>query len=154
MTAEKETKNSTGSKGRTTASRRTTGAARRTAGARGEQAKSAADGAKSTAAKAKTAAADAKDSAAESASEAGGLTQRAGQAAVSGLQSGRQVVTANVARVGSAATTAWSVIKLRKAIAAGAAVSVVSIAGVAFATGRATARPRTGPLTRLANGRI
>ncbi|MEU2020753.1 hypothetical protein ABZ565_01030 [Streptomyces sp. NPDC016469] len=147
MTAEKETKNSTASKGRTTAARKTTGAARRTAGARGEQAKS-------TAAKTKTAAANAKDSAEESVSEAGGFTQRAGQAAVSGLQSGRQVVTANVARVGSAATSAWTVIKLRKAIAAGAAVSVVSIVGVAFATGRATAKPRTGPLTRLANGRI
>ncbi|NEC66397.1 hypothetical protein [Streptomyces sp. SID9727] len=157
----KETSNSSPSKGRTSTARKATGTSRRTAGSGGAQAKSTAakakataGGAKSTAAKAKTAAANAKDSAADSASEAGGITQRAGQAAVSGLQSGRQVVTANVARVGSAATTAWTVIKLRKAIATGAAVGVVGLAGVAFATGRATAKPRTGPLTRLANGRI
>ncbi|MGC4951470.1 hypothetical protein ACLQ2N_35555 [Streptomyces sp. DT224] len=163
MTAEnKETSNSSRSKERTTATaRKTTGTPRRTAGSGDAQSKSpaakakaTAGGAKSTAAKAKSAAANAKDSAADSAGEAGGITQRAGQAAVSGLRSGRQVVTANVARVGSAATTAWTVIKLRKAIATGAAVGVVSIAGVAFATGRATAKPRTGPLTRLAHGRI
>jgi len=150
----KDTKGSTRSKGRTTTARRTTAAARKTAGAGGQQAKSTAGRAKSASDKAKTAAADAKDSATDRVSEAGGFTQRAGQAAVSGLQSGRQVVTANVARVGSAATTAWTVIKLRKAIATGAAVGVASIAGAAFATGRATAKPRTGPITRLARGRI
>ncbi|MEU2247227.1 hypothetical protein [Streptomyces sp. NPDC019224] len=155
MTAEnKDTRNSARSKGRTATARRTTGAARRKAGAAGEQAGSAADKAKGAADGAKTAARNAKDSAAEGVGEAGGLTRRAGQAAVSGLRSGRQAVTAHAARVGSAATTAWTVIRLRKAIATGAAVGVVSIAGAAFATGRATAKPRTGPLTRLAHGRI
>ncbi|WP_018547284.1 hypothetical protein [Streptomyces sp. LaPpAH-108] len=48
---------------------------------------------------------------------------------------------ANAAKV---AGSAWTVVKHRKAI----------VAGAAFAIGRSTARPRTDPLTRLTGGRI
>ncbi|MGW1893772.1 hypothetical protein ACWCP6_26500 [Streptomyces sp. NPDC002004] len=97
---------------------------------------------------------DARKSAVSTARSAGETTKQGAHAALTGLQAGRRTVTAQAAKVTSVATTAWTVIRQRKAIAAGAAMGVAGLAGAAFAVGRSTAKPQTGPLTRLAHGRI
>ncbi|GAA2991697.1 hypothetical protein [Streptomyces fulvorobeus] len=94
------------------------------------------------------------ESASKSAGTIGGATSRVGRAAASGLQSGQHAVTANASKVAGAATTAWTVVKHRKAVVTGAAAGVAGVAGAAFALGRSTAKPQVGPLTRLARGRI
>ncbi|WP_185302395.1 hypothetical protein [Streptomyces finlayi] len=101
---------------------------------------------------------NAKKTTAKSASQgvrsAGDATKQVGRAAANGLQSGQQAVTANAAKAVSVATTAWTVVKHRKAVVTGAAAGVAGVAGAAFALGRSTAKPPVGPLTRLARGRI
>ncbi|MFI8966526.1 hypothetical protein ACIGO8_30945 [Streptomyces sp. NPDC053493] len=103
---------------------------------------------------AKAAAGTAKKSAASGAQAAGETGQRVTRKVSDGLQSGQQALTANAAKLASAAGTAWTVVKDRKMIAAGAAAGVVGVASAAFAVGRTTAKPAMGPLTRLARGRI
>ncbi|WP_353945499.1 hypothetical protein ABII15_30590 [Streptomyces sp. HUAS MG91] len=53
-----------------------------------------------------------------------------------------------------AATTAWSVIKHRKAIAASAGGGVLAGLAGAYALGRASARRGHGPITRWTGGRF
>ncbi|GGV27779.1 hypothetical protein GCM10010277_09550 [Streptomyces longisporoflavus] len=103
----------------------------------------------------------AKDSAAEAADAAGSgahsfnvATQRAKQAATAGIASGGKTVASATGKVASTAVAGWTLVKNRKAIAAGAAAGVVSVAGVAFTAGRRTAKVQGGPLTRLTHGRI
>ncbi|MEV0781199.1 hypothetical protein ACIBLA_21800 [Streptomyces sp. NPDC050433] len=103
-----------------------------------------------TAAKVKSSARAAEKSAEASVRSAGEATRRA---ATAGWESGRQAVTSTAGKAATKATTAWTVVKHRKAVAAGAAAGVVGLAGGAFMLGRRTARPR-GPLSRLTRGRI
>ncbi|WP_405785141.1 hypothetical protein OG512_47275 [Streptomyces sp. NBC_01378] len=104
--------------------------------------------------KAETAVADAEEAASTSVRSGSEAARSASHAMASGLQMGQQAVTVNAAKAATAATAAWTVVKNRKLIAAGAAASIVGIAGAGFAVGRATAKPPVGPLTRLAGGRI
>ncbi|MET8212855.1 hypothetical protein ABZT51_44320 [Streptomyces sp. NPDC005373] len=101
--------------------------------------------------KAEPAVADAEEAASTSVRSGSEAARSASRAMASGLQMGQQAVTVNAAK---AATAAWTVVKNRKLIAAGAAASIVGIAGAGFAVGRATAKPPVGPLTRLVGGRI
>lgn len=103
---------------------------------------------------AKEKAQEAKKSTVFSTQAAGEATQRVGRAASAGLQSGQHVVAANASKAVAAAGTAWSVVKNRKVIAAGAAAGAVSVTGAAFVLGRSTARAQMGPLTKLTGGRI
>lgn len=106
-------------------------------------AKSAQSKATAAAGEAETAARSAEKSASTAVRSAGEATKSAGRAVASSLQVGQQ-----------AATAAWTVVKNRKVMAAGAAAGIVGVAGAAFAVGRSTAKPAVGPLTRLAGGRI
>ncbi|MFF5563024.1 hypothetical protein ACFY7Z_31325 [Streptomyces sp. NPDC012623] len=146
----KESAKSATSKGRQTAER--TGAtARGTAKTAGGRAKNGSAGA---AAKARTSVRAAEESADSGVRSAGDATKHIGQAASAGWESGQQAVLSTANKAVSTATTAWTVIKHRKAIAAGAAAGVVGLAGGAFALGRQTARPHGGPLTRMTGGRF
>ncbi|MFG2650438.1 hypothetical protein [Streptomyces sp. NPDC048436] len=119
----------------------------------------------STAQKAKQESAKAAEQAKSSAEEAanaadsgarsfGVATQRAKQAAASGLESGGKTVVSAGGKVASTAVAGWTLVKNRKAIAAGAAAGLVSIVGASFTAGRRTAKVQGGPLTRLTHGRI
>ncbi|MBM7438982.1 hypothetical protein [Streptomyces sp. HB132] len=158
MTAESEEtkKNVNGS-----AAKAGTGA--RSAGAKGRQATAAAgsrakSGSAVAASKAKSSAQDAKSSAQDAAGAAGTGARSAGlatkRAAVAGWDTGRQTVLDTAGKVTSTATTAWSVVKHRKAIAVGAAAGLGGLVGGAFALGRQTARTHAGPITRLTGGRL
>ncbi|MEV7468365.1 hypothetical protein AB0O20_17955 [Streptomyces kronopolitis] len=78
----------------------------------------------------------------------------AGERARSSVESGRQAAVAATGHVAATAVTTWKVVKNRKAIAASIGAGLIGAVGAAFAAGRATAKPRTGPLTRLVHGRI
>ncbi|MFE6166130.1 hypothetical protein ACFQ7F_45385 [Streptomyces sp. NPDC056486] len=104
--------------------------------------------------KAKDSAAEAADAAGSGAHSFGLATQRAKQAAAAGIESGGKTVVSATGKVAATAVTGWTLVKNRKAIAAGAAAGLVSVAGVAFTAGRRTAKTRGGPLTRLTHGRI
>ncbi|MEU5719343.1 hypothetical protein AB0G71_26985 [Streptomyces sp. NPDC020403] len=82
---------------------------------------------------------------------AGEATKRA---AAAGWDTGQQTVRSTAGKVASTATTAWTVVKNRKAIAAGATAGAVGLVGGAFALGRQTAKVHGGPITRLTGGRI
>ncbi|WP_330172245.1 hypothetical protein OG875_00780 [Streptomyces sp. NBC_01498] len=103
------------------------------------------------------AASKAKDSAraAEKSAEAG--VRSAGEAtkrvATAGWANGRQAVASTAGKAATKAGVVWTVVKHRKAVAAGAAAGVGALTGGAFALGRRAARPR-GPLSRLTKGRI
>ncbi|MGW6063217.1 hypothetical protein [Streptomyces sp. NPDC055189] len=104
--------------------------------------------------KAKGSAEEAADAAGTGAHSLGLATQRAKQAAAAGIESGSKTVVSATGKVASTAAAGWTLVKNRKAIAAGAAAGVVSVAGVAFTAGRRTAKVQGGPLTRLTHGRI
>ncbi|MEU0283503.1 hypothetical protein [Streptomyces sp. NPDC006195] len=106
------------------------------------------------ASKARTSVRAAEKSADTGVRSAGDATKHIGHAAAAGWESGQQAVLSTASKAVSSATTAWTVIKHRKAIAAGAAAGVVGLAGGAFALGRQTARPHGGPLTRMTGGRF
>ncbi|MFF1400657.1 hypothetical protein ACFVZD_43850 [Streptomyces sp. NPDC058287] len=116
--------------------------------------KSAQSKATAAAGKAETAVTEAEEAASTSVRSGSEATRSAGRAMTSGLQMGQQAVTANAAKAATAVNAAWTVVKNRKLIAAGAAASIVGVAGAGFAMGRATAKPPVGPLTRLAGGRV
>ncbi|MFJ8753194.1 hypothetical protein ACIREO_28240 [Streptomyces sp. NPDC102441] len=157
MTAESEESNHVnGSTAKSGTGANTAGAkGRRTTVAAGNHAKS---GSAVAASKAKSSAQDAKSSAQESAESAETGVRSAGlatkRAAAAGWDTGRQTVLDTAGKVTSTATTAWTVVKHRKAIAAGAAAGLGSIVGGAFVLGRQTARTHAGPITRLTGGRI
>ncbi|MFE9723712.1 hypothetical protein ACFYQ5_08980 [Streptomyces sp. NPDC005794] len=121
---------------------------RQTTAAAGHQAKS---GSAVAASKAKSSAQDAAESAESGVRSAGLATKRA---AAVGWDTSRQTVLETAGKVTSKATTAWTVVKHRKAIAVGAAAGLGGLVGGAFALGRQTARTHTGPITRLTGGRI
>lgn len=101
--------------------------------------------------------ATAAEKAAESGTTAlGAAASHAGRSAAAGLDSGRKVAASLGTSVTSGATLAWTVVKDRKKIAAGAGAGFVGLMGAAFAVGRATAKTHAkgGPLTRLTSGRI
>lgn len=102
------------------------------------------------ASKAKSSARAAEKSAEEGVRSAGEATKRA---ATAGWESGREAVVSTASKAATKAGTAWTVVKQRKGVSAGAAAGVVGLAGGAFALGRQTAKPR-GPLSRLTGGRI
>ncbi|MFE7758759.1 hypothetical protein [Streptomyces sp. NPDC057429] len=157
MTAEsEETKNMNGSAAKAGAGAKTAAAKGRRAGsAAGDRAKSgsavAASKAGSAAQEARTSAQEAGKSA-ESGVRSAGLAAR--QAAAAGWETGQRTVRDTAGKVASTATTAWTVLKHRKAIAVGAAAGVGGLLGGAFALGRQTARTHVGPITRLTGGRI
>jgi acyl CoA:acetate/3-ketoacid CoA transferase beta subunit len=63
-------------------------------------------------------------------------------------------VTSAAGQVPSAATTAWTVLKNRKLIAAGAAAGVTALSAASYAVGRHAERSGHGPVTRMTGGRI
>jgi hypothetical protein len=70
-------------------------------------------------------------------------------AAAGGLANGAKAVTSVTGKATTAAAAGWTVVKHRKAVAAGTAAGVASMVGAAFLAGRHTARPRGNLLTRL-----
>ncbi|MEV0522036.1 hypothetical protein AB0I66_01320 [Streptomyces sp. NPDC050439] len=104
--------------------------------------------------KAKGSAGEAADAAGSGAQSFGLATQRAKQAAAAGLESGGKTVAAATGKVTSTAVAGWTLVKNRKAIAAGAAAGLVSVVGLSFTAGRKTAKIQGGPLTRLTHGRL
>lgn len=104
--------------------------------------------------KAKGSAGEAADAASTGAHALGHATQRAKQAAAAGIESGSKTVASATGKVTSTAVAGWTLVKNRKAIAAGAAAGLVSVVGVSFTAGRRTAKIQGGPLTRLTHGRI
>lgn len=81
-------------------------------------------------------------------------TAAAGDRAKASIESGRQAAVDATENFAATAVTTWKVVKKRKALAASVGAGLIGAVGAAFAAGRATAKPRTGPLTRLAHGRI
>ncbi|MDX3055372.1 hypothetical protein PV394_09500 [Streptomyces sp. NE06-03E] len=150
MTAESEqTKKANGSAAKAGTGARTAAAkGRRATEAAGDHAKS---GSAVAATKAKSSAQDAAASAESGVRSAGLATKRA---AAAGWDTGRKTVLGTAGKVTSTATTAWTVVKHRKAIAVGAAAGLGGLVGGAFALGRQTARTHAGPITRLTGGRI
>lgn len=128
---------------------------RQTTAAAGNQARS---GSAVAASKAKSSAQDAKSKAQDAAGSAEAGVRSAGlatkRAAVAGWDTGRQTVLDTAGKVTSTATTAWTVVKHRKAMAVGAAAGLGGLVGGAFALGRQTARANAGPITRLTGGRL
>lgn len=104
--------------------------------------------------KAKGSAEEAAEAAGSGARSLGLATQRAKQAAAAGIESGGKTVASATGKVSSTAVAGWALVKNRKAIAAGAAAGLVSVAGLSFTAGRRTAKIQGGPLTRLTHGRI
>lgn len=100
--------------------------------------------------KAKGSAGEAADAAGSGAHSFGLATQRAKQAAAAGIESGGKTVVSATGKVASTAVAGWTLVKNRKAIAAG----LVSVVGVSFTAGRRTAKVQGGPLTRLTHGRL
>ncbi|WP_338702830.1 hypothetical protein V2W30_36205 [Streptomyces sp. Q6] len=70
------------------------------------------------------------------------------------LTSAREGVVATAGQVASAATTAWTVLKNRKIVAAGATASVAALTAASYAAGRRAERGTHGPITRLTGGRV
>ncbi|MFC9943202.1 hypothetical protein [Streptomyces pratensis] len=158
MTAESEEskKNVNGSAAKAGTGARTAAAkGRQTTAAAGNQARS---GSAVAASKAKSSAQDAKSSAQDAAGSAETGVRSAGlatkRAAAAGWDTGRQTVLDTAGKVTSTATTAWTVVKHRKAIAVGAAAGLGGLVGGAFALGRQTAKTHVGPITRLTGGRL
>ncbi|MFJ6851500.1 hypothetical protein ACIQM3_13335 [Streptomyces sp. NPDC091271] len=150
MTAEsEESKKVNGSAAKAGTGARTAAAkGRQTTAAAGNHAKS---GSAVAASKAKSSAQDAAESTETGVRSAGLATKRA---AVAGWDTSRQTVLDTAGKVTSTATTAWTVVKHRKAIAVGAAAGIGGLLGGAFALGRQTAKTHAGPITRLTGGRI
>ncbi|MFI6875015.1 hypothetical protein ACIBL6_16425 [Streptomyces sp. NPDC050400] len=70
------------------------------------------------------------------------------------LASARDNVTSAAQRVTSVATTAWALVKNRKAVAAGVGVGATALVATSFAAGRRAERAGQGPVTRLTGGRV
>lgn len=104
--------------------------------------------------KAKGSAGEAADAAGSGAHKFGLATQRAKEAAAAGVESGSKSVVSATGKVTSTAVAGWTLVKNRKAIAAGAAAGLVGVVGVSFTAGRRTAKIHGGPLTRLTHGRL
>lgn len=109
---------------------------------------------RSAAAKARRTTGSVADRAKENSAGAAAKAKSSARAASAGLETGRQAVMSTAGKAASTATTAWTVVKHRKAVTAGAAAGVLGMAGGAFALGRRTATAGRGPLTRLTGGRI
>ncbi|MEV5607342.1 hypothetical protein [Streptomyces sp. NPDC052225] len=105
--------------------------------------KSAASKASAAAKKSSSTASDLRD---KSAGQVSALTSKA--------KAGGALLSTVPAKSLQAATTAWSVIKNRKAIAAGAGGGVLAGLAGAYALGRASARRGHGPITRWTGGRF
>ncbi|MHC8562958.1 hypothetical protein ACW23B_17900 [Streptomyces albidoflavus] len=105
-----------------------------------------------------TAAGKAEDTAAKAGESTLGRVGSAGEAtkrfATAGGEKSQQSVAAVAGQVSTKATAAWTILKYRKVIAAGAAAGAVSVVGGAYALGRRSAAAHHGPITRLTGGRI
>ncbi|MCA1221909.1 hypothetical protein [Streptomyces sp. 8L] len=143
--------NKTG-KGTRTGSANGTAARRTVQGAAGRAKEESAGSAQ----RAKDSATAAEKAAATGTTALGAAASHAGRSAAAGLDSGRKAAASLGTSVTSGATLAWTAVKDRKRIAAGAGAGFVGLMGAAFAAGRATAKSHTkgGPLTRLTSGRI
>ncbi|MEU5214511.1 hypothetical protein [Streptomyces sp. NPDC020742] len=100
-----------------------------------------------TAARTKRKAARTRTAAAKDATTAGGRARAS-------VENGRQAAASAVGQISATAVTTWTAVKKRKTIAAGVGAGVIGVVGAAFAAGRTTAKPRTGPLTRMVHSRI
>ncbi|MFF3644382.1 hypothetical protein [Streptomyces sp. NPDC002564] len=135
---------------KSTASKAASTSAGRAARAGTDKATSATDGAKSAATGAKSAAAGAK-SAVSGASE-----KMAGHVATLGskAKAGGEKLAAVPGKSVQLATTTWTLVQNRKAIAAGVGGGAVAALAGAFALGRTAARRGQGPITRATGGRF
>ncbi|WP_338701111.1 hypothetical protein V2W30_29065 [Streptomyces sp. Q6] len=105
----------------------------------------------------RSAASKASSAAEKSSSAAAGLREKgAGQvgALASRAKAGGAFLSTVPGRSLQAATTTWSVIKHRKAMAAGVGGGVLAGLAGAYALGRANARRGHGPITRWTGGRF
>lgn len=84
----------------------------------------------------------------------GATAKRMGQTAGKGVQAGRQAVVSASSKAASTAATAWTVLKARKIIAAGAGAGLLAVIAGSFAAGRGSAMRRVGPVTRITKGRL
>lgn len=109
-----------------------------------------ADSVKTAGAKGGTAA---KAAASDAAATTGDAVATTGNA-VKTVGAAKDKVLAAGSRTATLATVGVTAVKERRKIAAGAGGGLVMLLAGAFAVGRASARRRTGPLTRLTNGRI
>ena len=67
---------------------------------------------------------------------------------------GRQKLASASSTAATAASATWTVVKNRKAVAAGVGTGALTAFAASFAAGRYSARRRTGPFTRLTGGRL
>lgn len=130
---------------------RTGTAARRKAEADGDRARQEAS---RSASKAHSSALAAEESAKSGTRAVGAATTRVGRVAAGGVHRGKQAAISAGGKVASTAVTAWTVVKNRKVIAAGAGAGLAGVMSAAFAAGRHSAKTGSGPLTRLTGGRI
>ncbi|SDJ55103.1 hypothetical protein [Streptomyces indicus] len=90
----------------------------------------------------------------QAAEETAGAAGKGASTALKGIESGRKAVTSAVGQAGAVALTAWTVLKNRKLIAAGAALGVTAVSAGSYAVGRRAERGRRGPVARWTGGRL
>ncbi|MBW5420073.1 hypothetical protein GKQ77_00545 [Streptomyces sp. BG9H] len=114
----------------------------------GGTARSASKTASGTAAKTGSAARDAKSSVAEAGKSVTSVGATLGEKA----KAGGELLSAVPQKTVQAATTTWTVLKNRKAIAVGVGSGAVAMLAGAYALGGANVRRAQGPLTRATRG--
>ncbi len=77
-----------------------------------------------------------------------------GGAAADKARTVQRTVGSAAGRAGAKAGTAWSLVKARKAIAAGAGAGVATVVAGSYALGRRAGLRSRGPLSRLTGGRL
>ncbi|MEU3369268.1 hypothetical protein ABZ734_02055 [Streptomyces sp. NPDC006660] len=113
-------------------------------------ARSASNGARSATAKATSTANDAKSAASEAKDSAGSRVV----ALRSKAKAGGELLSTMPGKSIQAASTAWTVVRKRKQIAAGVGGGVLAALAGAYSLGRTTARRGQGPFTRATGGRF
>ncbi|WP_055488121.1 hypothetical protein [Streptomyces sp. WMMB 322] len=84
----------------------------------------------------------------------GDATRRAGHVASRSAEAGRQKLVTVSSTAATAASATWTVVKNRKAVAAGLGTGALTAFAATFAAGRYSVRRRTGPFTRFTGGRL
>lgn len=84
----------------------------------------------------------------------GDATRRAGHVASKSAEAGRQKLVSVSSTAATMASATWTVVKNRKAVAAGLGTGAITAVAASFAAGRYSAKRRTGPFTRLTGGRL
>ncbi|GLJ92178.1 hypothetical protein GCM10017589_47870 [Streptomyces poonensis] len=82
------------------------------------------------------------------------VTSGAVQAAVKGVETGRQAIVTASGQVAATARTAWTVVMHRKLVAAGVGAGLTALTAASYAAGRRAERHTYGPVARWIGGRM